>query len=165
MKSPYIRMLTASASTDITRYQLTGIHFDGEKWIATDGHRLLAVNDDQVRFGLNDPMTAKAGTTYEAKPFKDGYLTAMNCTYPNWKQLLPNRNGYAWHFKMHVPLWFKDVKVNKSPAIGINSVGMWTFGERLVTLNPAYLALLAVEENYLHVYNDDRLGPYSHAMA
>ena len=40
-----IQAVASAASTDETRYNLCGVHFDGERIVATDGHRLHLIDD------------------------------------------------------------------------------------------------------------------------
>lgn len=160
IKNPNLTLLLKSVSTDETRYHLTGVFFDGENWVSTDGHRMTVVNKDYL------PMQGVAGTIYESGPLADGHLVPMvGFKYPDWTQLLPETqesNG----IDMIIPIWFKDVKAryrgadNPTPAINhCNKMG-WTTGgspHAQFRVNLHYLAALAGLQ--CKMYSRDALSP------
>ncbi len=141
-ETPYLKELLAHCSTDETRFHLTGVHYDGEFFVATDGHRLMAVRGDGMMRAERSQI--KPGETHERDAFKLGHLKSIDCKYPNWKQLVPDANTYGTCFRVTIPPWFKDIKrPKKNEMIGINNAGQFTTGQALVYINPYYLSVFA----------------------
>lgn len=154
-----INLLVAHASNELTRYHLTGVHFDGEKFMATDGHRLIAVDKSRILLSGGKYI---AGKTYESKPFKDNHAVEIeNVTYPNCQQFFFAKSKFNYIFRLTIPEWFKQIKASKKktgvPMIGLSADGFFTSGQALIYFNAGYLGSYAGTEVDIHIV--DSLSP------
>lgn len=138
----YVKMLCSHASTDETRSHLTGIHYDGQYFVSTDGHRLMAVKGSALPRYQSPRLTA--GDIYDKKIFSMGALDPIGGVFPNWSQLVPSLGDSMWVFEVVIPQWMADIKLRsknrgETYGIGLNILGQFTTGERLTTVNIAYL--------------------------
>lgn len=151
------KTLAAFASQDETRYHLTGVHCDGERFWSTCGHRLLSVKRDCVVIG--DKL--ESGRTYSGEAFDLGMAHALDAgfKYPNCWQLVPDIARMNWTFRMVIPEWFSRAgkRHKKAAVLGIDREGNWTTGEALVRMNVQLLQELAGLEVDVHV--TDATGP------
>jgi len=155
-----VKALCASASTDVTRYHLNGVHYDGEYFVSTDGHRLIACKADQYPIAMHiPPSQLKPGDILETKAFKSGGVNRIDGKYPNYKQLLPDPAKALYAFRLTLPLWLKDVKVKRKniQSLGINENGEMTNGPALIHVNPFYLAPFAGQ--FVDIYITDSCSP------
>lgn len=157
---PTLKELCSHASKDQTRYRLTGIHYDGESFVSTDGHRMMVSKAPMLLVHCNNQ--AKPGEIYEVEAFKLGALKTIDGEYPNYKQLLPDKSKATHVFKLTFPAWLKDVKQSRRPmneGLGIDTFGQFTTGKAIAYFNPVYLAPYAGLEVtvYLQASNDSML--------
>ena len=110
----------STASTDKTRYNLSGIAFDKDSIVGTDGRRMLITNHDVTalmheknptilpndkathRF-LKDAQMVRIQLSEDGQWFRltaahgrEHVVEAVRSTYPNWRQVLPNAKE-RWH--------------------------------------------------------------------
>lgn len=154
----YAKLLLAHTSNDETRFHLTGIYYDGDRFVATDGHRLITLN---AQLSIIPKTELKPDTIYDRTAFKLEMLKRMDGKYPNYKQLIPAQSKLKYKFKMTIPDWFIGVKKRRNqpmPAIGIDENGQWTTGKGYITwLNISYLAPYAGMEVSIEI--GDELSP------
>lgn len=156
---PTLKELCSHASRDQTRYLLNGIHYDGESFVSTDGHRMMVSKAPLLLAHVNNQ--AKPGEIYETEAFKLGALKRIDGKYPNFKSLLPDKSKATHVFKLTFPTWLKDVKQSRKAlngGLGIDTFGQFTTGKAVAHFNPAYLAPYAGLEVtvYLQASNDSR---------
>lgn len=152
-----INRLIGHTTSDETRYHLTDIHYDGERFVSTDGHRLISV--DRTKLPAFKGLTA--GKTYESKILKDWHCIEIECKYPNYKQLIPDKKDAKWIFRVVIPQWTGRVKpvrkFKEGMHIGIDESGQFTMGKALQYFDVNYLGAYAGVEVDFHIINE--LGP------
>ena len=156
------KVIANFASKDPTRYYLNSVYRDKDKFISTDGHRLIAVNVGAV---LKAPPDTVNGRIYEASVFAKGGIATLDAQtrYPNWSSLIPDITKPQYKtVKTTVPNWFRYIKQGRqaNTGIGLTASGDFTTATGdsvLVHINPAFLAEFA--DQYLTLYVGGPLDP------
>ncbi len=154
-----INLVIAHTSTDETRFHLCGVHYDGDRFVATDGHRLIVVEAKD----LPSMAGLKAGEIYKSKAFKDWDLVRIDGKYPNYKQLMPDAKKANYVFQTRIPSWCKGIKHKRGAEtryLGINADGEWTLGACIAQFDVSYLGLYAGIDVELSIdTKDTHIGP------
>lgn len=152
-----VKLINKHISKDETRYHLTGIYFDHDKAVATDGHRMIVVNlEENLNAGLKAFSEDKLDRIFNPKTKE---LFDIQHKYPNYKALLPKLdNGYKKLF-VDIPTWFKDIKTSKkNNPVWLSLFGFQCFPkDAIASYNAAYLAPYAGIE--LDIYFKDKNTP------
>lgn len=147
------KLLQEHTSKDQTRPQLCGVYFDKTHAVATDGHRLVSIENSNKE--LSELSKAHLGQIYS---FKDHMV--IDSKYPNWRSLVPDitktdKDGNTLYKKSValVPSWFKILKCkSESVFIGIN--GIYLFkpeGVDVVAVNPSFLSAYRDHEHTIYI--------------
>lgn len=131
-----LKLIQEHASKDLTRYHLTGVYFDENQAVATDGHRLIEVPYESDK-DLWHVSRDKIGKIYS---FKD-YQT-IDGKYPNYKAFSFDKQKRPHKLTVTIPPFFKAKKMHMT----------FLSEEGISFFKPKNDAWIAVDARYLSPY-------------
>lgn len=142
-----LKLLASHVGKDVTRYHLTGVYFDKGKVVATDGHRMVVIEEEHA-IELKHLFSRYEGKIYS---FKDHVV--IDRKFPAWKQLVPVVDEKCASLKITLPTWLASVKLPKrgrheNVFITLNGLQLWKpeSDALWIAVQLAYLAPYAGDE-------------------